>query len=120
MKNKILATLVAAAAMITASTTANAQCDSRQYHGGYQGSHHRGGYQQQHQSYVFISGYQRCGTPVYSERYIRHYDCYGRPVYAYRTVRHRPQYVRPAPRGHYVAPCPPPRHSSRGRISIRF
>jgi hypothetical protein len=68
---------------------------------------------------VFISGYQRCGTPIYSERYIVRYDRHRRPVYAYRVVHHRPRHIRPAPRGYYVAPCPPPRRSS-GHITIRF
>lgn len=114
MKKRLITTLIAAAAMVAATPSADAQRHGRHYH------------QPQHSSHVFISGYQRCGTPVYSERYIVRYDRYHRPVYGYRVIRHRSHHshrshhVRPAPRRHYVAPCPPPRRGSRGHISIRF
>jgi len=110
MKNKLITTILAAAAIIVSAPAADAQR--------YRHHHH----QPQHSSYVFISGYHHCGTPVYSERYIVRYDRRSRPVYGYRVIRHhRPQYVRPAPRGYYVAPapCPPPRRSG-GYINIRF
>lgn len=109
MKNNIITTLIAAVAMVAATPVAEAQ---RHYHH----HHHSRGH---HASYVFISGYHRCGTPIYTERYIIRYDRRSRPVYGYRPVRYRPHYVRPAPRGYRVAPCPPPRRSS-GYISIRF
>jgi hypothetical protein len=110
MKHKLITTLIAAAAMIAAAPSADAQRH-----------HHRNHPHAQHDRYIFISGYQHCGSPIYSERYIVRYDRRNRPVYGYRTVRHRPHFVRPAPRGYYVAPapCPPPRRGG-GIISIRF
>ncbi len=110
MKHKLITTLIAAAAMITAAPSADAQRHHYRYHP-----------HAQHERFVFISGYHRCGTPIYSERYIVKYDRRHRPVYGYRTVRHQSHFVRPAPRGYYVAPapCPPPRRSG-GYIRIRF
>lgn len=37
------------------------------------------------QSHIFISGYQRCGTPIYMVRYIAGYDRCGRAIW---RVRH--------------------------------
>jgi len=113
MKTKhIITTMIAAAAMIAAAPSAEAQRHHHHRH------HH---HPHANASYVFISGYQSCGRPIYSERYVVGYDRRSRPVYGYRTVRHRPQFVRPAPRGYRVAPapCPPPRRSG-SIISIRF
>jgi len=117
MKNTIITTLLAAAAILVSAPAADAQRHHRNSH--YHS--HYGHSQQQRSSYIFISGYQRCGTPIYSERYVVRYDRRSRPVYGYRVIRHRPHFVRPAPRGYYVAPapCPPPRRSG-GYISIRF
>jgi hypothetical protein len=111
MKNKIITTILAAAAIFVSAPAADAQRHHRHH------SYHHG----HHSNYVFVSGYHRCGTPIYSERYIVRYDRRSRPVYGYRVIRHRPHYVRPAPYGYYVAPapCPPPRRSG-GYISIRF
>jgi len=108
MKNKLIATTVAAFAMLLAAPAA----DARGYRGAPPAHHHH--------SHVFISGYHRCGTPIYTERYLVRYDRHRRPVYGYRVIHHRPHFVRQAPRGYYVAPaCPPPVRSG-GHITIRF
>jgi len=104
MKNTIITTILAAAAILVSAPVADAQRHHRHPH---------------HSSHVFISGYHRCGMPIYTERYIVCYDRRSRPVYGYRELRYRPQFVRPAPRGYHVAPCPPPRRSG-GSITIRF
>lgn len=107
MKNKLIATALAAAAVLLAVPTAEAR--------GY-----RGAPAPQHASHVYISGYHRCGTPIYTERYVVGYDRRHRPVFDYRVIHHRPRHVRPAPRGYYAPPCPPPVHRSRGHVTIRF
>lgn len=109
MNHKLITTLFAIGAILVSAPAADAQ------------RYHRHHHQPHHASHVFISGYHRCGTPIYSERFIVRYDRRSRPVYGYRELRHRPQFVRPAPRGYYVAPapCPPPRRNT-GYISIRF
>ena len=112
MKNTILTALIAAATIFAAAPAADAQRHHR---------HHYNHHHSQHSSYIFISGYHHCGTPIYTERFIVRYDRYHRPVYSHRVIRHRPHHVvRPAPRGYRVAPCPPPRRSSGGYINIRF
>lgn len=113
MKNKLITTILAAAAIIISAPAAEAQRHHRHH------QHHSHYQHQQHNNYIFISGYQRCGTPIYSERYIKYYDCRSYPVYGHRVIRHRPHHVRPAPRGYHVPSCPPPRRS-RGYISVRF
>lgn len=60
--------------------------------------------------HVYISGYRSCGTPVYTERYVRRYDRCGYPVWGYRVVPAPARYC-PPPRRHYYrhpADCPPP------------
>ena len=52
-------------------------------------------------SYVYVSGYRSCGTPVYTERYLRGYDRCGYPVWGYRTV---PRYC-PPPRAYSIRPA---------------
>jgi len=111
MKTKLITTLIAIAGMVLVAPTADAQCGTR-FHGGYHQPHHA--------SYVFISGYHRCGTPIYTERYLVGFDRFSRPIYGYRVIHHRPRHVRPAPRGYHVPAGPPPRHSSRGHVTIRF
>ena len=46
-------------------------------------------------SYVYISGYRSCGTPVYTERFLIRRDRYGRPVWGYRVVSAPRPYVPP-------------------------
>jgi len=60
------------------------------------GLHSRADAQHHHaQSQIYISGYQRCGTPIYMVRYLAGYDCHGRavwrvrPAYASELNRHR-------------------------------
>ena len=50
---------------------------------------------------VWVSGYTRCGCPVYAERYVAYRDPWGRPVFATRTlpVRHA---CHARVRGHYA------------------
>ena len=56
-----------------------------------------------HRSAVFVSGYQRCGTPIYSQRYIVRYS--NRiPVWGVRRCPPPVYYCPPV----VVAPCPPP------------
>ena len=118
MKNKIITGLIAAAALIAATPSAEAQ-----HH------RHRHGH---HERIIFISGYHPCGTPIYSERYLVRYDRCDRPVYGVRIVRHHPRHARPvrggydrrwahAHRGYPVPPvaCPPP-HRGGTAIRIRF
>jgi hypothetical protein len=72
-------------------------------------------------SYIYVSGYRPCGTPIYTERYLVGYDRWGQPIFQYRRVsapRHhyRPEPCRPR---YYSTPvCPPPpvyyRERSRG------
>lgn len=79
-----------------------------------------------HSSRVYVSSYQPCGTPVYSERYLVGYDRCGNPVWGTRTIRqryrpvarpvrratyHEPAYV--APRGGYY-------HAPRGGVSVSY
>jgi len=61
-------------------------------------------------SRVYISGYQSCGTPIYTERYFIGYDHCGRPIWGTRIVRH---YARPVVRHRYVEPCRPVYHGHR-------
>jgi hypothetical protein len=39
---------------------------------------------------TWVSGYSRCGCPIYVGRYVAGYDCWGRPVFHTRTlpIRH--------------------------------
>lgn len=81
---------------------------------------------------VYISSYQSCGTPIYTERYLIGYDECGDPVFGYRTVRssYRPvvrHYHAPVMRQYY-APRPQPRYQrgynhgggySNGRVTIQ-
>lgn len=55
------------------------------------------GHSHRHRGHVYVSGYQRCGTPIYTERYCVGYQRCGTPIWRYRVVA--------APRRHY---CPPP------------
>jgi len=51
----------------------------------------------QQQSYIFISGYQHCGTPIYKIRYIAGYERCGRPIWRVRTLsRHEVRRYRAA------------------------
>jgi hypothetical protein len=54
-------------------------------------------------SRTYISGYQSCGTPIYTERYFVGYDRCGNPVWGTRVVR---SYYQPVLRQRYVAPRP--------------
>ena len=54
-------------------------------------------------SRTYISGYQSCGTPIYTERYFIGYDRCGNPVWGTRVVRSQ---YRPVVRQRYVAPRP--------------
>ncbi len=105
MKHTILTAIIAAATIFAAAPAADAQRHHRHHH---------------QPTYIFVSGYHHCGTPIYTERYVIRYDRYRRPVYGYRVIRHRPHHVvRPAPRGYRVAP--PPRHRrGGGYIRVRF
>jgi len=74
-------------------------------------------------SRVYISSYQSCGTPIYTERYFIGYDRCGNPVWGTRVVR---SYYRPVVRPRYVAPRPDYSYSSynygssnrRGRVQF--
>jgi len=86
-----------------------------------------------HQKNIYISSYQSCGTPIYTERYFIGYDECGDPVFGYRTVRSHYQPVvrrhyRPVVRHHYVESYSNQnyrrsshhgRHSSRNRVIIQ-
>ncbi len=56
-----------------------------------------------HRTAVFISGYQRCGIPIYSERYIVRYSNRV-PVWGVRPCPPPVRYCPPV----VIAPCPPP------------
>lgn len=62
-------------------------------------------------SRTYVSGYQSCGTPIYTERYFVGYDRCGNPVWGTRVVR---SHYQPALRQRYVAPRPVYRQSSYG------
>lgn len=68
-----------------------------------------------HESHVYISGHQSCGTPIYTERYFIGYDHWGRPLWGTRVVRyhHRPivRHVAPYPIGYCY---PQPRYDRHG------
>jgi hypothetical protein len=73
-----------------------------------------------HSSRTYISGYDRYGAPIYTERYFIGYDRCGDPIWGKRIIR--PQYRRPV-RPVYVAParhCAPRRYdrSYRGGTNI--
>ena len=112
MKKLLSTTMIAALAMIVAAPLADAR------------PHHRGKHRYDN-SYVYISGYRSCGTPIYKERYVRHYKRCGTPVWGYRIVpppRHyyyeRPRYERRY--REYQPACPPPRYyGSGGRVIIQ-
>ena len=61
------------------------------------------------ESYIYVSGYRSCGTPIYSERYLVGYDRWGHPIWKHRKVK-APRHYRRAPQPrYYAAPvCPPP------------
>lgn len=66
-------------------------------------------------SYIYISGYRSCGTPIYTERYLVGYDHCGNPVFEYRRVA-APRYRHAPPRPRYYRPepvCPPPGYHYR-------
>ncbi len=56
-----------------------------------------------HSGRTYVSGYQSCGTPIYTERYFIGYDRCGNPVWGTRVVRSQ---YRPVVRQRYVAPRP--------------
>jgi len=97
---KSIITLIAAAFITLLGTTTPA--DARQYNN----------------KRVQFSGYQSCGTPIYTERFFIGYDRCGDPIYGHRTVRShyqpvvRPRYA-PVVRRQYIAPCPA-QHFRRG------
>lgn len=66
-------------------------------------------------SYIYISGYRSCGTPVYTERVLIGYDRYGDPIWRYREAR-APKHYRPVPplRCHPAPACPPPSRGYHG------
>ncbi|MES2438541.1 MAG: hypothetical protein V4584_05725 [Verrucomicrobiota bacterium] len=70
-----------------------------------------------HSGRIYISSYDRCGTPVYSERYLIGYDHCGRPVWGTRLVR---QACRPVYRPRPVTPCPPSYRGGRVVIQASF
>lgn len=93
MKNNIIASAIAALALLTVSP----QADARP---------HRG----HHSNQVYVSGYRSCGTPIYTERYVprRNPHC-GSPAYRQRVI-YAPVRYAPPPRRCYVPPqpvCPP-------------
>ena len=102
MKTSILTSAIAALALIAAAPLADARS-------------HRGQYSNQ----IYVSGYRSCGTPIYTERYVRHYRprC-GSPVWGYRMAPAPVRYCAP-PRRYYRPPvCPPPYRHSYGRNGV--
>ncbi len=112
---KSIVTLIAAACITLLGTTT--QADARHYKN----------------KNIYISSYQSCGTPIYTERYLVGYDACGEPIYGHRTVRShyqpvvRPQY-RPVVRQRhaeyhsnqdYRRDRHHGRHSSRNRVIIQ-
>jgi hypothetical protein len=93
MKSPIIALALAAAALFASSPQAEAR-------------HHRG---RGHSSHVYISGYRSCGTPIYTEKYLRGYDCHGYPIWGYRQVAPPRQYCPPPRPRYYSEPVYPQR-----------
>jgi len=61
-----------------------------------------------HSSRTYISGYNSCGDPIYTERSFIGYDRCGNPLWRKRVIR--PQY-RPVTRPHYAeSHCRPARY----------
>lgn len=98
MKKSSILIAAAIAALTIFGTTPSAEARSRHRHAN---------------SYVYVSGYRSCGTPIHTERYLIGYDRCGYPVWGYRTVR---RYC-PPPRTYYRPPvvCPPPYPSCGSR-----
>ena len=71
------------------------------------------------QSRIYISGYQRCGTPIYRVRYIAGYDRCGNPVWRVRQpyrselLRIRSNYNRSRYNGYH-------RHAGYGQSRITY
>ncbi len=101
MKKLITTFAVAALAMLAAAPLAEARS--------YRGSH---------SSHTYVSGYRSCGTPIYTERYVRYIDRRGYPVWGYRTVAYTSRhYSAPRPRYYHAPVCPPPRYHHGSRRS---
>lgn len=90
MKSTLITLTIAALALISSVTSADARS---------------------HSSRPYVGGYRSCGTPIDTERYFVGYDRCGAPVWGYRTVRSS---YRPVVRARYQAPCPPPVHDGHG------
>lgn len=69
MKTTLLTTLLAC--LMTVGMVAQADARPR---------HHQ-------QTVIYVSGYQSCGTPIYTEKRFCGYNRWGRPIWDYRVLR---------------------------------
>jgi hypothetical protein len=81
MKNAIFAIAVAAVTLLGTAPQAEAHSHGKS-------------------SYIYVSGYRSCSTPIYKQKYFIGYDRCGREMWGYRIVS-APRHI-PAPRPRYT------------------